>query len=47
MLYELSTEMCKLFQGPTQWRNDVGFPSVCCEYALLPLANKEADWANG
>ena len=21
--------------------SDVGFPSVCCEYVLLPLANKK------
>ena len=26
---------------------DVGFPSVCCEYVLLPLANKEAYLACG
>ena len=28
---------------------DVGFPSVCCNYVLLPLANKEAafdQWLN-
>ena len=24
---------------------DVGFPSVCCEYVLLPLVNKEATLA--
>ena len=24
--------------------DDVGFPSVCCEYVLLPLVNKEALW---
>ena len=26
---------------------DVGFPTVCCEYVLLPLANKEAALAYG
>ena len=26
--------------------SDVGCPSVCCEYALLPLVNKEADLDN-
>ena len=26
---------------------DVGFPSICCEYVLLPLVNKEADLAYG
>ena len=26
---------------------DVGFPSACCEYVLLPLVNKEAVLANG
>ena len=26
---------------------DVGFPSVCCEYVLLPLVNKEAALAYG
>ena len=26
---------------------DVGCPSVCCEYVLLPLVNKEADLAYG
>ena len=25
--------------------SDVGFPSVCCEYVLLPLLNKEAAFA--
>ena len=24
----------------------VGCPSVCCEYVLLPLVNREADLAN-
>ena len=24
----------------------VGYPSVCCEYVLLPLVNKEADLTN-
>ena len=24
----------------------MGCPSVCCEYVLLPLTNKEADLAN-
>ena len=27
--------------------DDVGLPSVCCEYVLLPLANKEAASAYG
>ena len=27
--------------------NDVGFPSVFCEYVLLPLVNKEAVLAYG
>ena len=26
---------------------DVGFPSVCSEYVLLPLVNKEATSGNG
>ena len=29
-----------------EW-NDVGYLSVCCEYVLLPLVNKEADLAYG
>ena len=24
----------------------MGFPSICCEYVLLPLVNKEANLAN-
>ena len=32
---------------PLSLLTDVGFPSVCCEYILLPLVNKEAVWANG
>ena len=27
--------------------DDVGFPSVCCEYVLSPLVNKKAVSANG
>ena len=27
--------------------SDVRFPSVCCEYILLPLVNKEASLAYG
>ena len=27
--------------------NDVGFPSVCCEYVLLSLVNKDATLACG
>ena len=27
--------------------NDVGFPFVCCEYALLPLLNKKVALAYG
>ena len=26
----------------TKYADDVGFPSVGCEYVLLPLINKEA-----
>lgn len=29
-----------------QQPNDVGCPSVFCEYVILPLVNKEADSAN-
>ena len=31
----------------TQNTHDVGFPSVCYEYVLLPLIIKEAVLANG
>ena len=32
---------------PFPWFADVGFPSVCCEYVLLSLVNKEAALAYG
>ena len=30
-----------------EWEDDVGVPSVGCEYVLLPLVNKEAALAYG
>ena len=27
--------------------DDMGFPSVCCEYVLVPLVNKESALAYG
>ena len=29
------------------WADDVGFPSVCYEYVVLPLVNKESALTNG
>ena len=32
---------------PDTYLDDVGFPSVCCKYVLLPLVNKESALAYG
>ena len=46
------TFSCQKMKAKTKIKNkpkntDMGFPSVYCEYVLLPVVNKEAILANG